>query len=130
MSKVISEVPSVLSEIQSGEGLSLSSAGRMFPAHRGEGTVGPSTVFRWLTKGAKSTDGRLVKLEAIRVGLTQGKNVLRGDRLFVDMTTGVSRVESDSGKVQGLFAQSSGPGCGSGPAIGSPLPGGGATKQK
>jgi len=65
------------------------------------------------------------------VVLTQCKNVLRGDRLFVDMTTGVSRVESDSGKVQGLFAQSSGPGCGSGSAIGSPLPGGGgATKQK
>src|ERR1700723_1160520 len=50
--------------------------------------------------------------------LTQGKNVLRGDRLLVDMTTGVSRVESDNGKVQGLF-QSSGQG---GPAIpgGSP----------
>ncbi len=45
--------------------------------------------------------------------LTQGKNVLRGDRLLVDMTTGVSRVESDNGKVQGLF-QSSGQG---GPAI-------------
>jgi lipopolysaccharide export system protein LptA len=45
--------------------------------------------------------------------LTQGKNVLRGDRLMVDMTTGVSRVESDSGKVQGLF-QSSGQG---GPVI-------------
>ena len=38
--------------------------------------------------------------------LTQCKNVLRGDRLLVDMTTGVSRVESDSGKVQGLFDQS------------------------
>ena len=37
------------------------------------------------------------------VVLTQCKNVLRGDRLFVDMTTGVSRVESDTGKVQGLF---------------------------
>ena len=41
------------------------------------------------------------------VVLTQNKNVLRGDRLLVDMTTGVSRVESDSGRVQGLF-QSSG----------------------
>ncbi len=41
--------------------------------------------------------------------LTQGKNVLRGDKLLVDMTTGVSRVESDSGRVQGLF-QSSGQG--------------------
>jgi lipopolysaccharide export system protein LptA len=57
------------------------------------------------------------------VVLTQGKNVLRGDRLMVDMTTGVSRVESDSGRVQGLF-QSSGQG---GPVI----PGlGGAGKQK
>jgi lipopolysaccharide export system protein LptA len=41
------------------------------------------------------------------VVLTQGQNVLRGDRLVVDMTTGVSRVESDNGRVQGLF-QSSG----------------------
>jgi lipopolysaccharide export system protein LptA len=43
------------------------------------------------------------------VVLTQGKNVLRGDRLMVDMTTGVSRVESEGGRVQGLF-QSSGQG--------------------
>ncbi|MGB8399271.1 LptA/OstA family protein, partial [Bradyrhizobium sp.] len=62
------------------------------------------------------------------VVLTQCKNVLRGDRLLVDMTTGVSRVESDSGKVQGLFNQSSGQGCGSassgpGPAVPSPMPG-------
>src|SRR5215212_5947017 len=51
------------------------------------------------------------------VVLTQCKNVLRGDRLLVDMTTGVSRVESDSGRVQGLFIQS-GQGCAS-PAPGS-----------
>ena len=51
--------------------------------------------------------------------LTQGKNVLRGDRLMVDMTTGVSRVESDSGRVQGLF-QSSGTG---GPAVPGMAPG-------
>ncbi|HET7885306.1 MAG TPA: LptA/OstA family protein [Bradyrhizobium sp.] len=40
------------------------------------------------------------------VVLTQGKNVLRGDKLLVDMTTGVSRVESESGRVQGLFLPS------------------------
>ena len=62
------------------------------------------------------------------VVLTQCKNVLRGDRLKVDMTTGVSRVESDSGKVQGMFIQ--GQDCGSGtggakpaPAIPSLIPG-------
>jgi lipopolysaccharide export system protein LptA len=55
------------------------------------------------------------------VVLTQCKNVLRGDRLLVDMTTGVSRVESDSGRVQGLFIQSQG--CGSpSPGPGSPPP--------
>jgi lipopolysaccharide export system protein LptA len=54
------------------------------------------------------------------VVLTQGKNVLRGDRLMVDMTTGVSRVESDSGRVQGLF-QSSGQG-GAGPLGLTPAP--------
>jgi len=64
------------------------------------------------------------------VVLTQCKNVLRGDRLFVDMTTGVSRVESDAGRVQGLFAQS-GQGCASsGPGTGSPLPAFGAAKPK
>jgi lipopolysaccharide export system protein LptA len=52
------------------------------------------------------------------VVLTQCKNVLRGDRLLVDMTTGVSRVESDSGRVQGLFIQSQGCGTQSpGPAL-------------
>lgn len=45
------------------------------------------------------------------VVLTQGKNVLKGDKLIVDMTTGTSRVESSSGRVQGLF-QSSGSGQG------------------
>ncbi|WP_245313233.1 LptA/OstA family protein [Bradyrhizobium macuxiense] len=43
-----------------------------------------------------------------QVVLTQCQNVLRGDRLLVDMTTGVSRVEADNGKVQGLFIQSQG----------------------
>jgi lipopolysaccharide export system protein LptA len=44
------------------------------------------------------------------VVLTKDKNVLRGDRLVVDMTTGISRVESSSGRgVQGMF-QSSSPG--------------------
>src|SRR3954470_913316 len=58
--------------------------------------------------------------------LTQGKNVLRGDRLMVDMTTGVSRVESDSGRVQGLF-QSSGQG---GPIIPGASPAGAPPANK
>ena len=62
------------------------------------------------------------------VVLTQGKNVLRGDRLMVDMTTGVSRVESDSGRVQGLF-QSSGQGGPGLPGL-TPAPAAGAPRRK
>jgi len=59
-----------------------------------------------------------------QVVLTQCQNVLRGDRLLVDMNTGVSRVEYDSGKVQGLFIQSQGGqngkgGCGTAAAPGA-----------
>lgn len=46
------------------------------------------------------------------VVMTQGQNVLRGDRLVVDLGTGVSRVESGKngqGRVQGLFLPSSTP---------------------
>ena len=52
------------------------------------------------------------------VVMTQGKNVLRGDRLVVDLTSGVSRVESGKngqGRVQGLFQ----PGGGGPPDINS-----------
>jgi hypothetical protein len=59
----------VLTEIQSGEGLSLSASGRMFPGHRGGKSVDPSTVFRWVTKGTRTPGGHLVKLEAVRVGV-------------------------------------------------------------
>ena len=58
---------SVLNEIQSGDGLSLATAGRLFPGHRGGRSVDPSTVFRWVTKGLMVA-GRTVKLEAVRVG--------------------------------------------------------------
>ena len=55
------------------------------------------------------------------VVLTQCKNVLKGDRLKVDMTTGVSRVESDSGKVQGMFIQGENCGSGSGGSKSAPV---------
>ena len=46
------------------------------------------------------------------VVMTQGQNVLKGDKLIVDLTSGVSRVESGKngqGRVQGLFLPGSGP---------------------
>src|SRR5688572_28045901 len=68
MAEVVPETPSVFSEIQSGGGLSLSAAGRLFPGHRGGKSVDPSTVFRWVTKGLRTPAGRVVKLAAVRVG--------------------------------------------------------------
>jgi lipopolysaccharide export system protein LptA len=69
-----------------------------------------------------------------QVVMTQCKNVMRGDRLKVDMTTGVSRVESDTGRVQVLLPQGGKDDCGSGgtgkPGAAPPLPLPGATKQK
>jgi lipopolysaccharide export system protein LptA len=56
------------------------------------------------------------------VVLTQGQNILRGDRLVVDMTTGVSRVESDTGRVQGLFQSSGGSGVPTLPGMSAPTP--------
>jgi len=47
------------------------------------------------------------------VVMTQGQNVLRGEKLIVDLVNGVSRVESGKnghGRVQGLFLPSSGGG--------------------
>lgn len=53
------------------------------------------------------------------VVMTEGKNVLRGDKLVVNLTSGVSRIESGRhghGRVEGLFVPS-----GSGPSAKSPL---------
>ncbi|MEH2511515.1 lipopolysaccharide export system protein LptA [Nitrobacteraceae bacterium AZCC 1564] len=52
--------------------------------------------------------------------LTKEKNVLKGDRLIVDLTTGVSRVESKS-RVQGVFQSSPSNGAPGGGA--APTPG-------
>ena len=61
------------------------------------------------------------------VVMTQGQNVLRGDRLVVDLTNGVSRVESGKngqGRVQGLFLPgSAGPDLKPGALGGSGTPG-------
>jgi lipopolysaccharide export system protein LptA len=40
------------------------------------------------------------------VVIAQGKNVLRGERLVVDLTTNFAKVEAGSGRVQGVFSTS------------------------
>ena len=73
----------------------LEAKGNVVVTQKDQVVTGDTAVF--------DTKANLITMLAAAVVLTQCKNVLRGDRLLVDMTTGVSRVESDSGRVQGLF---------------------------
>jgi len=58
------------------------------------------------------------------VVVTQGDNVIRGDKLFIDMATGVTRVESNKGRVDALFK----PNNSAGAPGGQPGPGAKETK--
>jgi lipopolysaccharide export system protein LptA len=75
----------------------LEARGNVVVTQKDQVVTGESAVFDTKTNLVTMAGG---------VVLTQGKNVLQGDRLIVDMTTGVSRVESDSGRVRGLFISS------------------------
>ena len=39
------------------------------PGYRNNSHVNSSTVFRWITRGVKTADGRTVRLQAVRLGL-------------------------------------------------------------
>ena len=68
MSQTSTIEPSVISEIQSGSGLSLAAVGRTLPGHRGNSSIDPATVFRWMKSGTRAANGAVVRLEAVRVG--------------------------------------------------------------
>jgi hypothetical protein len=58
-----------LSPLLRGEKLiSLAAAARLLPGHRGGNHVHPATLSRWIAKGTRTPDGRLVRLEAVRAG--------------------------------------------------------------
>ena len=46
----------------------LAAVSGVLPAHRGSGHIGGQTVFRWITRGVRAVDGRVVRLEAVRLG--------------------------------------------------------------
>ncbi|HEX4607791.1 MAG TPA: DUF1580 domain-containing protein, partial [Urbifossiella sp.] len=63
------DVTTVLGEIMAGGGLTLAQAGKLFPSHRGGGHTDPATVWRWARTGTRTPDGRIVRLEVVRVGV-------------------------------------------------------------
>lgn len=57
----------IINEIVSGRGLSMSEAGRRVPARRGSRPTWGSTVWRWVCRGYKLPDGSIIKLEAAKM---------------------------------------------------------------
>ena len=55
-------------EIARGEGLGAAAAARRFPSARSGRPCHPATVTRRIHRGEKTADGRVVRLEAKRVG--------------------------------------------------------------
>jgi len=58
----------ILEEIVAGEGITLSQAASILPAHRGGGRTSPSAIWRAIKTGCKSPTGEIVKLAAARFG--------------------------------------------------------------
>ena len=80
----------------------LEARGGVVVTHKEQTATGESGIFDMKTNTV-TLNGNVV--------MTQGQNVLRGDRLVVDLTSGVSRVESGKNgqsRVQGLFQPGSG----------------------
>jgi hypothetical protein len=63
----VADPSTIITEILSGDALTLSAAARKLPPHRGKG-VAPSTIWRWHRQGVRTPDGRRVHLELARVG--------------------------------------------------------------
>jgi hypothetical protein len=61
------DVSRVTAEILGGLGLSLTQAAKKFPSHRADSPVAASTVYRWITQGVELPDGRLLRLEGVRL---------------------------------------------------------------
>ena len=109
----------------------LEAKGNVVVTQKDQVVTGETAIFDTKTNLITMIGGR-----GAQVVLTQCQNVLRGDRLLVDMTTGVSRVEADNGKVQGLFIHTdkgAQGGCGTpvpgaSPALPSLIPGAGKPK--
>jgi lipopolysaccharide export system protein LptA len=75
----------------------LEAKGNVIVQQKEQTATGDSGIFD-MRKNTITLNGHVV--------VSQGRNVLRGDRLVVDMATAVSHLESTGGRVQGLFQPS------------------------
>ena len=68
--------------------ISLAAAAKLVPGHRANANVNASTVWRWICKGAKTTAGAVVKLEAVRIGQRWLTSREALDRFIQNLTDG------------------------------------------
>jgi hypothetical protein len=91
----------MLPEIEAGHGLGMGAAARILH-------VDPSCTFRMATKGTKTPDGRVVKLEAIRVGVkwtTSRPAIERYLRRLANSTAMPAAMSKPSHKKRNLSAE-------------------------
>jgi len=85
----------IISEIVDGNGLSMSEAGKRIPALRGDRRTNPATVWRWVCRGHRLSDGSIIKLEAAKLAgrwLTSRAALAR----FLERVTAASTPESSN----------------------------------
>jgi hypothetical protein len=100
--------PSVLSEIVAGQGIALSAAARRLPPTRQGRPVATTTLWRWACHGARSPDGRLVKLEIARAGcrwLTSESALLRFLAALQPLAAGTEAAPKKHGRAAAALAK-------------------------
>ncbi len=75
------------SPLMNGERLyGLSAIALKIPGYRDNSHINSSTVFRWITKGVKAQSGRVIRLEAVRLGTAWKTSVEAVSRFTSELT--------------------------------------------
>jgi hypothetical protein len=74
-------------QILNGERLiSITAAGKLLPGMRENAHINSATVWRWIRRGAKSTSGEVIRLEAVRLGFRWLTSAEAVGRFVADLT--------------------------------------------
>ena len=93
-------------EILNGEKLiGLAAASKLLPGHRENSHIDSATVWRWITKGAKATGGKVVRLEACRVGSRWLTSAAAVTRFVTALTAASTSGSGEEGAVPASPAQ-------------------------
>lgn len=83
-------------DLTSESALTLSQAAKLVPSYRAGRPTHVSRLVRWITNGVRTDDGRLVKLEALRLGGQWVTSALAIQRFAEAMTPSEADIHSPS----------------------------------